>query len=109
MSRYTVQNTGYGFWPNCVRAGCGQRALFIGHKKQCERVATELEKAFLDGEFKASAEATRLHEELAKANGACADMARELGELLTQLEAVEATRDALQERCEQLEAMLSAR
>lgn len=82
MSRYTVQKTGYGFWPNCVRAGCGQRELFIGHRKQCERVAAELEKAFLDGEFKASTDVARLHEELAKANGACADMALELNDLI---------------------------
>lgn len=54
-------------------------------------------------------EIARLHEELAKANGACADMARELGGLLVQIEALERQRDEMQARCEQLEAKLSAR
>lgn len=53
-----------------------------------------------------ASEVSRLHEELAKANGACADMALELLDLLRQVEAVEADRNALQARCEQMEARI---
>ena len=52
--RYRVEPTGRGFWPFCVRAGDGERELFIGHRKACERVAAELATAFEDGKFVAS-------------------------------------------------------
>ena len=47
-------------------------------------------------------EVARLHEELAKANGACADMARELHRMLDYQEEVEHQRDRLQAQCEEL-------
>jgi hypothetical protein len=49
--RYRVEPTGRGFWPFCVRAGDGERELFVGHRKACERVAAELATAFEDGKF----------------------------------------------------------
>lgn len=51
--RYHVEKTGHGFWPYCVRAGDGTRELFVGHLKQCERVAAQLASAFEDGKFAA--------------------------------------------------------
>ena len=47
--RYRVEPTGRGFWPFCVRAGDGERELFIGHRKACERVE--------DGKFVGSRDA----------------------------------------------------
>lgn len=55
--RYRVEPTGRGFWPFCVRAGDGERELFIGHRKACERVAAELATAFEDGKFVGSRDA----------------------------------------------------
>ena len=52
--RYRVEKTGRGFWPYCVKAGDGTRELFVGHKKTCDRVASELATAFEDGKFMAS-------------------------------------------------------
>lgn len=49
--RYRVEKTGWGFWPYCVRASGGTRELFVGHLKQCERVAARLSAAFEDGKF----------------------------------------------------------
>lgn len=51
VGRYTVHPTGRGFWPYCVRAGDGERELFVGHKRKCEEVAAELQSACLDGAF----------------------------------------------------------
>ena len=50
-NRYRVEKASGGFWPNAVRCGTGTRELFVGHKKQCERVAAELKTAFEDGRF----------------------------------------------------------
>ena len=54
--RYRVEKSTGGFWPCAVRCGTGTRDLFVGHKKQCERVAAELRTAFEDGRFVAQAE-----------------------------------------------------
>lgn len=54
VERYRVEPTGRGFWPFCVRAGSGERELFIGHRKMCEQVAAELATAFEDGKFVAA-------------------------------------------------------
>jgi len=54
VDRYRVEPTGRGFWPFCVRAGSGERELFIGHRKTCEQVAAELATAFEDGKFVAA-------------------------------------------------------
>ena len=54
VKRYRVEPTDCGFWPFCVKAGDGSRKLFTGHKTACERVAAELETAFLDGEYVAT-------------------------------------------------------
>lgn len=54
VERYRVESTGKGFWPFCVRAGDGTRELFVGHRKECERVAAELATAFEDGKFAAT-------------------------------------------------------
>ncbi|HBO0237953.1 hypothetical protein V3399_30220 [Pseudomonas aeruginosa] len=51
LERYRVERTGQGFWPYCVRAGDGTRELFVGHLKQCKRVAAQLATAFEDGKF----------------------------------------------------------
>ncbi|MFU7011676.1 hypothetical protein ACM76A_30470 [Pseudomonas aeruginosa] len=51
LERYRVEKTGQGFWPYCVRAGDGTRELFVGHLKQCKRVAAQLATAFEDGKF----------------------------------------------------------
>ncbi len=51
LERYRVEKTEHGFWPYCVLAGDGTRELFVGHLKQCQRVATELAAAFEDGKF----------------------------------------------------------
>lgn len=51
LDRYSVHPTGRGFWPYCVRAGDGQRELYVGHKKKCNEVAAELRNACLDGAF----------------------------------------------------------
>ncbi|HCA6729128.1 TPA: hypothetical protein MX491_000162 [Pseudomonas aeruginosa] len=56
IERYRVEKTGKGFWPYCVRAGDGTRELFVGHLKQCQRVAAELATAFEDGKFVAKAQ-----------------------------------------------------
>jgi hypothetical protein len=53
-ARYIVAPTGRGFWPFCVRSGDGTRELFVGHRKECERVAAELAVAFEDGKFVAT-------------------------------------------------------
>ncbi|MGY2498626.1 hypothetical protein, partial [Klebsiella pneumoniae] len=55
VGRYTVHPTGRGFWPYCVRAGDGERELFVGHKRKCEEVAAALQVACLDGAFMQSA------------------------------------------------------
>lgn len=55
LERYRVERTGQGFWPYCVRAGDGTRELFVGHLKQCKRVAAQLATAFEDGKFVAGA------------------------------------------------------
>ncbi|MGI0798549.1 hypothetical protein [Pseudomonas aeruginosa] len=55
FERYRVERTGQGFWPYCVRAGDGTRELFVGHLKQCKRVAAQLATAFEDGKFVAGA------------------------------------------------------
>lgn len=52
--RYRVEKTWRGFWPYCVKAGDGQRELYLGHKKTCDRVAAELATAFEDGKFVAN-------------------------------------------------------
>ena len=52
--RYRVEKTGHGFWPYCVRAGTGSRELFVGHQKQCTKVANALATAFEDGKFVAT-------------------------------------------------------
>ena len=54
-------------------------------------------------------EIARLHEELVKANGACADMAQELGGLLAQIETLEYQRDRMQEKIEYLESYVQYR
>ncbi|MFG9603132.1 hypothetical protein [Pseudomonas aeruginosa] len=67
LERYRVERTGQGFWPYCVRAGDGTRELFVGHLKQCKRVAAQLATAFEDGKFVAGAlraENTKLSEAL---------------------------------------------
>lgn len=51
-------------------------------------------------------EIARLHEELAKANGSCYDMASELKGLLTQLQEVEWQRDRLQVTLEEVQHQL---
>lgn len=100
--RYRVEKTGWGFWPYCVRASGGTRELFVGHLKQCERVAARLSAAFEDGKFIAqqhyqridasrAAEIERLKVELAmaldasekgeKARAQCGGMEIEIKEL----------------------------
>jgi len=49
--RYRVEKTISGFWPYCIKAGDGERILYLGHKKACDRVAAELACAFEDGKF----------------------------------------------------------
>ncbi len=61
LERYRVEKTGQGFWPYCVRAGDGTRELFVGHLKQCQRVATELATAFEDGKFIAAPGSSAQH------------------------------------------------
>ncbi|QGJ86899.1 hypothetical protein SMS21_070 [Pseudomonas phage vB_PaeM_SMS21] len=61
LERYRVEKTGKGFWPYCVRAGDGTRELFVGHLKQCQRVATELATAFEDGKFIAAPGSSAQH------------------------------------------------
>lgn len=51
LERYRVEKTEHGFWPYCVLAGDGTRELFVGHLKQCQRVAAQLATAFEDGKF----------------------------------------------------------
>lgn len=50
-ARYRVEPTHAGFWPYKVVCGDGTRELFKGHRTSCERVAAELQTAFLDGVF----------------------------------------------------------
>lgn len=72
LERYRVERTGQGFWPYCVRAGDGTRELFVGHLKQCKRVAAQLATAFEDGKFVAGAlraENTKLSEALDECDG----------------------------------------
>lgn len=49
--RYRVEPRGKGFWPYCVKAGDGERELYFGHKKDCDRVSAELATAFEDGKY----------------------------------------------------------
>jgi len=49
--RYRVEPTNGGFWPYKVLCGTGTRELFIGQKKNCEKVAMELAAAYEDGRF----------------------------------------------------------
>lgn len=56
--RYRVEKRGRGFWPYCVLAGNGTRELFVGHYSDCQRVASELETAYRDGIFVATARAS---------------------------------------------------
>ena len=49
--RYRVEKTISGFWPYCIKAGDGERSLYLGYKKTCDRVAAELACAFEDGKF----------------------------------------------------------
>ncbi|EMX0685290.1 hypothetical protein AAA527_32495 [Pseudomonas aeruginosa] len=72
LERYRVERTGQGFWPYCVRAGDGTRELFVGHLKQCKRVAAQLATAFEDGKFVAGAlraENAKLIEALDESDG----------------------------------------
>lgn len=49
--RYQVEKNTSVFWPYHVRAGNGDRLLFVGGKASCENVAKELATAFEDGKF----------------------------------------------------------
>lgn len=49
--RYRVEPRGKGFWPYCVKAGDGERELYFGHNKDCDRVSAELATAFEDGKY----------------------------------------------------------
>lgn len=72
LERYRVERTGQWFWPYCVRAGDGTRELFVGHLKQCKRVAAQLATAFEDGKFVAGAlraENAKLIEALDESDG----------------------------------------
>ncbi|MFI5439140.1 hypothetical protein [Pseudomonas aeruginosa] len=72
LERYRVERTGQGFWPYCVRAGDGTRELFVGHLKQCKRVAAQLATAFEDGKFVSGAlraENAKLIEALDESDG----------------------------------------
>lgn len=63
VDRYRVEPTGCGFWPFRVVAGNGARALFIGNRGSCERVAAELTTAYRDGEFVGKQDYDALHAE----------------------------------------------
>lgn len=55
IGRYRVEKrVGGGFWGWCVKAGTGSMEVFVGHKTQCERVASALQTACLDGAFMAA-------------------------------------------------------
>ena len=54
LTRYRVEPTGRGFWPAVVKCGTGAMDIFIGTKKQAERVRQALQTACLDGAFMAS-------------------------------------------------------
>lgn len=51
VERYRVEPNNAGFWPFCVKAGDGERKLYVGHKNKCLSVAAELATAFEDGKF----------------------------------------------------------
>lgn len=51
--RYRVEKRQSGFWPYRVVAGTGTMEIFIGHQKQCTKVANALAAAFEDGKFAA--------------------------------------------------------
>lgn len=63
VERYRIEPTGCGFWPFRVVAGDGTRALFIGNRGSCERVAAELTTAYRDGEFVGNRDYDALHAE----------------------------------------------
>lgn len=54
VQRYRVEKTNGGFWPCCVKAGDGTMDIFVGSRKQAERVRQALQTACLDGAFMAS-------------------------------------------------------
>ena len=55
LTRYRVEPTGRGFWPAAVvKCGTGAMDVFVGTKKQAERVRQALQTACLDGAFMAS-------------------------------------------------------
>ena len=54
LTRYWVESTGRGFWPAVVKCGTGAVGIFVGTKKQAERVRQALQTACLDGAFMAS-------------------------------------------------------
>ncbi|MGV8748316.1 hypothetical protein ACV36R_20520, partial [Pseudomonas aeruginosa] len=117
LERYRVERTGQGFWPYCVRAGDGTRELFVGHLKQCKRVAAQLATAFEDGKFVAGAlraENTKLSEALDECDGDRWKLRSErdaanarLHEVATACATAEQQRDAALARVAELESKLA--
>ncbi|ERX39889.1 TPA: hypothetical protein ACRMKO_000245 [Pseudomonas aeruginosa] len=117
LERYRVERTGQGFWPYCVRAGDGTRELFVGHLKQCKRVAAQLATAFEDGKFVAGAlraENTKLSEAIDECDGDRWKLRSErdaanarLHEVATACATAEQQRDAALARVAELESKLA--
>lgn len=115
FERYRVERTGQGFWPYCVRAGDGTRELFVGHLKQCKRVAAQLATAFEDGKFVAGALRAELETERMRLAGCgvaalgyfdgCADAYKSAS--LSDVLRLRADCDAALARVAELEAKLS--
>ncbi|MEQ6694861.1 hypothetical protein V4W74_01925 [Pseudomonas aeruginosa] len=115
LERYRVERTGQGFWPYCVRAGDGTRELFVGHLKQCKRVAAQLATAFEDGKFVAGALRAELETERMRLAGCgvaalgyfdgCADAYKSAS--LSDVLRLRADCDAALARVAELEAKLS--
>ncbi len=116
LERYRVERTGQGFWPYCVRAGDGTRELFVGHLKQCKRVAAQLATAFEDGKFVAGALRAELETERMRLAGCgvaalgyfdgCADAYKSAS--LSDVLRLRADCDAALARVAELEAALSS-